>query len=764
MTKQLSTLACLLLTYLLHAQQTDFENYQPLKSSGNLPKEVTTSSSSKYKKDVEKISDKTSGREKGNTKRFYLESNFVIDDMLRNGTVLYNDPLGQYVNDVADKLLESNPELRKKLNFYVLRSSSVNAFATSQGVVLVTVGMLSQIENEAQLAFVLAHEITHYRKKHTLDMYLEVDRINKGSSRSTIFNQTKLDKNLLKNTYSRKLELEADKEGFELMLKSGYDLASLEGTFDVLAYGHLPFEERKFTPSFFESEYLKFPESHTRKEIRPIELEEEDDDDAESTHPNFHTRRTTLQEGLKNSPNATGKRSLYLLSQERFVAIQKIARFEVPLLSLHQESFYRGIYEAWLSMEQHPNSLYLRKTLLKGMYISAKYRNNNNTYIVPIDSIQGELQGLVHFMETISEADLNTLVVTEAWKLYKDMPNDTEVKNMLEDALKELFVHHYKDLSGFSTEKPTPEMLGLLQSTVTDTTKTETTEKEEEEEESKKGTSKKMQQVRKKKKKEEEEKKAVEGIMKYALAPYLGDNNFQELAKKQIAAAEKRKEQIAYYKSYEGRSKRRSEERRELKNGKRLNIDKMVVVNPIYLNIDERGGRGVQFIESEASQAKFNDILADNAKKVGLKLSILDAEKFKAGDTDKYNDLALLNQWMSEQVDFENLSITPGFRQAEIDAIARKYGTKYFCWTGVIARHEAKSLVPALGVCLGPFAWPFVAAYYVRPEYESLYFNIVYNVETGGFDMVKLENLDHKDNTMLLNMHTYDALLQIKSK
>jgi beta-barrel assembly-enhancing protease len=106
--------------------------------------------------------------------------------MLRSGYVLFNDPLSEYVSAVADNLLKEDANLRKKLNFYVLRSSDVNAFATDQGAVLVTTGLLSQIENEAQLAFVLAHEITHFQRKHTLNLFMEVDRIDRGTSQGYV--------------------------------------------------------------------------------------------------------------------------------------------------------------------------------------------------------------------------------------------------------------------------------------------------------------------------------------------------------------------------------------------------------------------------------------------------------------------------------------------------------------------------------------------------------------------------------------------------
>jgi len=96
-------------------------------------------------------SKKISKKEKALEKEFALNSNFGIDDILFSGKVLYGDPLSNYINKVADKVLKDQPKLRSELRFYVLKSYSVNAFSTNQGIIFVTVGFLSQIENEAQI-------------------------------------------------------------------------------------------------------------------------------------------------------------------------------------------------------------------------------------------------------------------------------------------------------------------------------------------------------------------------------------------------------------------------------------------------------------------------------------------------------------------------------------------------------------------------------------------------------------------------------------
>ena len=86
----------------LHAQTTDFDNYQTLKTTGGLPADLTTPSSTKYKAEAATISKKTKKKERVIKDKFYLESNFRMDDMLQSGSVLYNDPIGKYIGEVAD--------------------------------------------------------------------------------------------------------------------------------------------------------------------------------------------------------------------------------------------------------------------------------------------------------------------------------------------------------------------------------------------------------------------------------------------------------------------------------------------------------------------------------------------------------------------------------------------------------------------------------------------------------------------------------------
>ena len=134
---------------------------------GNVPTEFTINSLDKINNDIDKNKDATS---------FYEQFRFSQQKILFGGKVLFGDEMSIYVNKVAHNLLDKSglSALKSELRFYVLKSDVVNAICMPDGAIFVTVGLLSQIENEAQLAYILSHEITHYTKQHSVNDFHKV--------------------------------------------------------------------------------------------------------------------------------------------------------------------------------------------------------------------------------------------------------------------------------------------------------------------------------------------------------------------------------------------------------------------------------------------------------------------------------------------------------------------------------------------------------------------------------------------------------------
>jgi predicted Zn-dependent protease len=71
----------------------------------------------------------------------------------------------RYVNLVGATVAQRT-EGGYKWRFGLVKTESVNAFATPGGFILVTTGLVKQLQSEDELAFVLAHEVGHVLKRH----------------------------------------------------------------------------------------------------------------------------------------------------------------------------------------------------------------------------------------------------------------------------------------------------------------------------------------------------------------------------------------------------------------------------------------------------------------------------------------------------------------------------------------------------------------------------------------------------------------------
>ncbi|MEW5894951.1 MAG: M48 family metalloprotease [Candidatus Omnitrophota bacterium] len=182
--------------------------------------------------------------------------------LLRSGFIADDPPLTEYINTVLHKVTgEFEKRHQVSLRAYVIRDPYFNAFMLPNGAMFIHTGLIANLENEAQLATVLGHEAAHFFKRHRLKKHRS--RIHKSAFFSmfqTAFgpgNYTRLARlyrNLVVNGsmagYSRELEREADRIGFELMRKAGYDPYESRRAFERLADAT---KGKKKLPYFFNS-------------------------------------------------------------------------------------------------------------------------------------------------------------------------------------------------------------------------------------------------------------------------------------------------------------------------------------------------------------------------------------------------------------------------------------------------------------------------------------------------------------------------------
>jgi Zn-dependent protease with chaperone function len=748
--KQLSFL--LFFCWIWGASYAQDQDYHPLECSGEIPREWLTSSSAKYEREVNKIkSQKVKGRKKKDRKQYALETSYILDDLLQTGLVLFNDSLSNYFNDVVNVFQETGAvRTRQTVTVYTLRSPAVNAFATARGNVFVTMGLLAQVENEAQLAFILAHELVHVMEKHNLKMYLEavdIDRQSRrmGSRRRVLENATFDQAIIAKNNYSKELESEADEKGLDLFLQTNYSTATLNTVFDVLKYAYLPFDDVPFDRSFFERPNYSFPEEYWLEEINPIQGVEEDEDDSKSTHPNLKARRTAAGEIIEKADDK-GK-SNFLVSEDRFKRLQRFARMEIPMLYLHNEDFGNAIYTAYLLLREEPQNQYLKKVVAKSLYLLAKYKNDSRSYSLEPDykAVEGESQAVFYFLEEMPDEEMTLLALRYVWELSLESPDDREVLLMVEDLFTEL-AKHQENLDPFLKEL--------------------SAEKEEvvemKEEKMVKEPKSKYEKIREKK--EQKEEIENDAYWRYVFMEFLGDEAFVNAFEAGQERMQEREELEAYYD--ENYREIIREERKQQKKGRRLGIEKIAVVNPFYLQLDETNENGVEFLKTEFGQGKFREVMEEVAPVSDLDIEILDVENLRKSHVETFNDIRHLNEWFSEQVRHDDLTLTPGNNQNQIDQIAQTYGTDYFLWMGIITLKGKKKFPIAeavLGVLYPPVLIMAIAKG-LKPNNETMIYAILFDVTSGKREILKYDIYDRKDSGTMLKAHVYDVFAQIKTE
>ena len=253
--------------------------------------------------------------------------------------VSYGDEITEYINKVADHLLEKNPKLRKELRFYTLKSNVTNALSTKQGIILVTTGLISQLTNEAQLACILAHEISHYTEDHVIDSYEY--KTNTRRVRDKIQDLA---------NFSKEKEFEADYKGIELYNERGYSKEHITSIFDVLMYSYLPIDEIPFPKDYFNNDLCfvpidAFPDRDYK--IKAIE----DYDDSRSTHPNIRKRKERAIEAI-DEIRKWGDVT-YAIGQEEFIYVRKLARFESIRTDMLDAQYGNALYTIFL-LERDP--------------------------------------------------------------------------------------------------------------------------------------------------------------------------------------------------------------------------------------------------------------------------------------------------------------------------------------------------------------------------------------------------------------------------
>jgi len=207
-----------------------------------------------------------SGKEfafEGDERRIWTRSEEAQERLGKSGWLFRDEPLEEYLNGIARKLVP--PEVGDRIPFrvFVIRDYHLNAFAFANGAIYLHTGILARLENEAQLAILLGHEMSHATHRHAVRSFRDMK--NKSAFLAGAVAVAGDLGALLGGLgavastygYSRELETEADTVGLARVVAAGYD--PREGP-ELFSHLKEYLEEEKIREPYFFSSHPRVAE------------------------------------------------------------------------------------------------------------------------------------------------------------------------------------------------------------------------------------------------------------------------------------------------------------------------------------------------------------------------------------------------------------------------------------------------------------------------------------------------------------------------
>jgi predicted Zn-dependent protease len=180
----------------------------------------------------------------------------IMMDIRRSRDMMGDAEVTDYLNALGARLVANSQESSRSFEFFVIRDSTLNAFALPGGFIGVHTGLILSAQSESELASVLAHEISHVTQRH-------LARVIAGTQKNTLTSLAALAVAILaarsnpqvvnaalataqatgiqsQLDYTREHEREADRIGLQVLGASGFDPHAMADFFGRMQkYGRL---------------------------------------------------------------------------------------------------------------------------------------------------------------------------------------------------------------------------------------------------------------------------------------------------------------------------------------------------------------------------------------------------------------------------------------------------------------------------------------------------------------------------------------------
>jgi Zn-dependent protease with chaperone function len=319
------------------------------------------------------------------------------------------DPVAHnYLQSILKKILDANPELKsKETRLLFSRDWWPNAFSMGEGTLVVNAGLMVFLDNEAELVFVICHELAHFYLDHSnkaikknVETYNSVAFQNelKRLSKQEYGAGQQLDEMIKKHEFgnrrhSRENETEADRYAFMFMKNTGYDcnriktcLQLLDKVDDSLLYKSVDpeltfnFSNYPFKKKWIQKESAIF--SQMSNDDSPLTKKERD---SLKTHPDCAVRVFHLEDSILKTRQGEN----FIMNKTLFGQLKKDFFVEMAEQQFKSNNLSRNLYYSLQMLQSGENTSYAMFAIARDLNIMYESQKNHKLGVITDKETRG---------------------------------------------------------------------------------------------------------------------------------------------------------------------------------------------------------------------------------------------------------------------------------------------------------------------------------------------------------------------------------------
>lgn len=365
------------------------ENYKPPRIQDTIPPEIAIAIQAGLEADKKAITGFSPQITSFLRSLYEKRSEYLIRNF-NDDLFIIDDEITKYLAAVQDEIYKANPQLPRKTNVYALRSATPNAVSFGDGTLGFTLGLLARMESDAQVAFVICHEMAHYYKDHSRLNLEEIARLNYDKElkkkidavkKNSYERYTRL-KEIFKgmgfsiNKHSREYENDADATGFFYFARTKFNPAAALRVIEILDSAEKSnMQEEIDLKKHFDTGGYAFKPSWVEYKKSTRWYAPPEDGDSAKTHPDCQQRTVALKLQMQSLGSDTSGRDNIFSRNSTYYSIK--SEFELIESQYHFKQYGKALFAALSLSNRFPQNVYLHTMISKCLYKLYEYQKKH---------------------------------------------------------------------------------------------------------------------------------------------------------------------------------------------------------------------------------------------------------------------------------------------------------------------------------------------------------------------------------------------------